>query len=175
MKKTRVALYFLLLATTSPAAFAIETHCDNEKQVIFNCKLVNSNKIASACWIEPEEPKEQYLQYRFGVPGKLELEFPKQGFVKNDQFFYERSYSNNTGYSHYALTFNIGRNRYYIYRDEFAGSDDDGNWTGNNQIAIGISITTSGGKDISLLCDKDADYNFDGVDSLYNVIRDNQK
>jgi len=45
MKKTHVAVYFWLLATTTPTAFAIETHCDNEKQVIFNCKLVNSNKM----------------------------------------------------------------------------------------------------------------------------------
>ena len=173
MGKIRIALSLLFLAVTTQNSFAIETHCDSEERIIFNCKLVDSMKIVSVCKVGPEPLEAQNLQYRFGAPGKLELVFPKQGFFKKQQFLYERQYSNNAGYLLYELTFSIGRNKYNIYWEEVNESDDAGNWE-RTRIANGINVTTSGGKSRNLLCDKNAVNNFIPADLLYNVIRDEQ-
>jgi len=52
--------------------------------------------------------------------------------------------------------------------------DDAGEWT-ENRITNGVNVTTSNGKSIDLRCDKNAVYDFDPADSLYNVIHDNQQ
>jgi len=45
--------------------------------VVFSCPVKRSNKIVSLCSSAKLAKTSGYLQYRFGLPGKVELEFPK--------------------------------------------------------------------------------------------------
>src|ERR1041385_3044873 len=50
--------------------------CAKDEKVIFSCPLMRSAKMVSLC-SSPKLTKDAgYLQYRFGLPGKIELEFP---------------------------------------------------------------------------------------------------
>jgi hypothetical protein len=66
----------LLLPALSIAA---PTHCTSAEEVVFSCPLQRAAKVVSVC-ASPRLLASQgkgYLVYRFGKPGALELEFPK--------------------------------------------------------------------------------------------------
>jgi hypothetical protein len=50
--------------------------CTKDEKVVFSCPLRRSTKIVSLCSSQKLTKDAGYLQYRFGVPGKIELEFP---------------------------------------------------------------------------------------------------
>src|SRR6187401_870618 len=54
------------------------TLCEQTEKIVFSCPIVNSRKIVSLCSSKELTKEKGYLQYRFGVPGKIELEFPNQ-------------------------------------------------------------------------------------------------
>ena len=54
------------------------TLCEQAEKIVFSCPIVNSRKIVSLCSSKELTKEKGYLQYRFGVPGKIELEFPNQ-------------------------------------------------------------------------------------------------
>src|SRR5258705_13278099 len=51
--------------------------CVKGEKVVFSCRVKRSNKIVSLCSSAKLTKNAGYLQYRFGVPGKTELVFPK--------------------------------------------------------------------------------------------------
>ena len=51
--------------------------CNKDEKVVFSCPLRRSAKIVSLCSSQKLTKDGGYLQYRFGVPGKIELEFPE--------------------------------------------------------------------------------------------------
>ena len=51
--------------------------CNKDEKVVFSCPLRRSAKIVSLCSSQKLTKDAGYLQYRFGVPGKIELEFPE--------------------------------------------------------------------------------------------------
>ena len=50
--------------------------CTKDEKVVFSCSLRRSTKIVSLCSSQKLTKDAGYLQYRFGTPGKIELEFP---------------------------------------------------------------------------------------------------
>ncbi len=52
-----------------------QTHCHGNERVVFSCSM--QKKTASVCASEVSSPSQGYLQYRFGVLGKVEMEYPK--------------------------------------------------------------------------------------------------
>ena len=54
------------------------TLCEPAEKIVFSCPIVNTRKIVSLCSSKELTKDKGYLQYRYGVPGKIELEFPGQ-------------------------------------------------------------------------------------------------
>ena len=53
----------------------VNTLCAKDERVIFACVLKQPAKIVSVCASKNVTSETGYLQYRFGLPGKVELEF----------------------------------------------------------------------------------------------------
>jgi hypothetical protein len=65
-------------AVSSMAELQAGTLCENTEQVVFSCTIKKPAKIVSLCSSKELTKDRGYLQYRFGLPGKIELEFPRQ-------------------------------------------------------------------------------------------------
>ncbi|HXT63959.1 MAG TPA: hypothetical protein VN696_13055 [Pyrinomonadaceae bacterium] len=72
----------------SAGAPALNTLCAKEERVIFSCLLRRPAKMVSVCASRELTSDKGYLQYRFGLPGKIELEFPKDRANTQQQFEY---------------------------------------------------------------------------------------
>ena len=150
MKKKHFQYIYLCLIVFSNSAFSFETHCENEEQAIFNCKIISSTKIVSVCsQVMAENQDEKYLQYRYGTLNKVELTFPKKHNIKEGHFSYNRFYSNNSGTLQYDLLFNIGGNKYHIYWHE--SSKIDGEPLDEVVLSSGIKVSANNGKSITYL------------------------
>lgn len=81
----------LFFACASGLAAAAETaqttHCATSEQVVFACP-VRSGKIVSVCASRDLDERTGYLQYRFGRPGAVELEFPAERSGSQARFEY---------------------------------------------------------------------------------------
>ena len=86
--------------------------CEPAEKVVFSCTVAKLAKIVSLCSSKELTKERGYLQYRFGLPGKIELEFPRDRQQAQTSFKYshyfravidqtEISFSSN-GYS-YAI------------------------------------------------------------------------
>ena len=64
------------------------TLCAKEERVIFACVLRRPAKIVSVCASKDLTRETGYLQYRFGLPAKIELEFPKERDRTQERFEY---------------------------------------------------------------------------------------
>ncbi len=90
-----VHIFLIFIITFTPAATA-DTLCRPDEVVYFSCGIENSKKIVSLCGNkkfeflhaanEEQLNKEVWLQYRFGVPGKLELVYPEQKYESLNKF-----------------------------------------------------------------------------------------
>lgn len=69
-------------------AVAVPSLCEKAEKVVFSCQLKNPAKIVSLCSSNKLTKTEGYLQYRFGVPSKIELEYPKQRSDAQKSFHY---------------------------------------------------------------------------------------
>jgi hypothetical protein len=63
--------------------------CQGSEQTIWTCTTVK-NKLASVCASKDLAEDRGFVQYRFGVPGKIELEFPKARRDSQTAFKYKR-------------------------------------------------------------------------------------
>lgn len=73
-----------------PAVEALQpnTLCAKDERVIFACVLRRPAKIVSVCASKNLTRETGYLQYRFGLPGKIELEYPKDRTRTQEKFEY---------------------------------------------------------------------------------------
>src|ERR1051325_5476778 len=65
-----------------------KTLCARDERIIFACLLKQPAKIVSVCASKDLTSETGYLQYRFGLPGKIELEFPKDRAGTQQKFEY---------------------------------------------------------------------------------------
>ena len=99
--RTRLATVFVLtifaLAVSIFSAHSKSMHaakpqtrtlCAADERVIFSCMLKQPAKIVSMCASKDLTNEKGYLQYRFGIPGKIELEFPTARAHAQQQFEY---------------------------------------------------------------------------------------
>jgi hypothetical protein len=75
-------------AKTGLPALQPNTLCAKDERVIFACRLKRPAKILSICASKNLTSETGYLQYRFGLPGKIELEFPKSRTGTQEKFDY---------------------------------------------------------------------------------------
>jgi hypothetical protein len=118
--------------------------CARDERIIFSCPVKKPAKIVSLCASKNLSADQGYLQYRFGLPGKVELEFPKERTGTQQKFQYthyfraqvdltEISFSNN-GYE-YQIT------------DDYNGEEKPA------QSTQGVMVTAPGKpKEVSLAC-----------------------
>jgi hypothetical protein len=118
--------------------------CANGEHIIFSCAVKRTAKLVSLC-ASPELTKERgYLQYRFGLPGKIELEFPKDRQGSQQQF----------RYSHYfRFQVDLTEIKFAIDGFEYSIFDD---YNGEEKPPIssqGVSVTAPGKpKDANFIC-----------------------
>jgi hypothetical protein len=75
-------------AASQPGKLQPNTLCAKDERVIFSCALRRPAKIVSVCAAKNLTRETGYLQYRFGLPGKIELEFPKERQGTQEKFEY---------------------------------------------------------------------------------------
>lgn len=88
-----LVLAFGLWAGFSPVKIAAQKNskslCEANEQTIWSCSTVK-NKLASVCASKDLTADSGYVQYRFGILGKIELEFPKDRDGSQKAFKYSR-------------------------------------------------------------------------------------
>lgn len=84
--KKYFALSLICISVTALAE--APTHCDPSEKIIYNCQIKGSPKVISLCASKDLSQKSGYLQYRFGRPGKIEFEFPKERQSSQKRFQY---------------------------------------------------------------------------------------
>src|SRR2546430_3735823 len=62
--------------------------CAKDERIIFSCPVKRPAKIVSLCASKDLTSERGYLQYRFGVPEKIELEFPQSKTGTQQKFQY---------------------------------------------------------------------------------------
>jgi len=75
-------------ASSQNAKLQPNTLCTKDERVIFACALNRPSKVVSVCASKDLTRERGYLQYRFGVPTNVELEFPKERTGTQGKFDY---------------------------------------------------------------------------------------
>ncbi len=118
------------------------TLCAADEQIIFSCPTKRSAKIVSLCASKDLSKQAGYLIYRFGVPGKIELEFPQSRSGSQQLFHYSHYFR--AQFDQTAITFANGGYEYSIFHD----------YNGEEKPAVeesGVRVTANG-KENSLVC-----------------------
>ena len=69
---------------------AANSLCNANEDVIFNCEVAGRRKTVSLCSSKQLDRQRGYLQYRFGRPGAIELEYPRERQNTQAAFKYSR-------------------------------------------------------------------------------------
>jgi hypothetical protein len=132
------------LATGKPNALQPNTLCAKNERVIFSCPVKRPAKIVSVCASKDLTSEHGYLQYRFGLPGKIELEFPKDRTGTQEKFHYTH---------YFRAQFDLTEINFTIDGYEYQVFDD---YNGEEKPAIssqGVSVTAPGKpKEVSFVC-----------------------
>lgn len=135
-------LLVLTLAATASAS-AADSLCAATEQVYFSCPIKDGPKLLSVCGRDGD-----YLQYRFGVPGKPELAFPTTREGSIEQFRVAKQWVPSAFYESHQLSFSSGGADYRVY----AITEQDGGRDSPPQTYGGVIVSTGSGRDITLPC-----------------------
>lgn len=132
--------------------------CTADEQVIFTCILRRPQKIVSLCGAKDLSKTRGYLQYRFGLPGKIELEFPKQQQGTQQAFRYKHYFRAQVDLT--EISFSLNDYDYSVFDD----------YNGEEKPAVsqqGVRVTPSaGGKEVTLVCREKAKANFSDLQDI---------
>ena len=118
--------------------------CARDERIIFSCPIRRPAKIVSLCASKNLTADQGYLQYRFGLPGKVELEFPKDRTGTQQKFQYMHYFR--ARFDLTEISFNIDGYEYQITDDYNAEEKSE-------QIVQGVSVKApSKDKETSLSC-----------------------
>jgi hypothetical protein len=154
MKKRTIALQTastLFFATFSPEGFSGTINlCQANEHVYFSCHVAKLNKIVSICGSLPES-HERDLQYRFGLPHKIEFSYPQSLKHGGDKFYFSEYVRPKV--TRQSLRFRNGNYQYAI----------DVNSDGEEEPPeFNATISVSGPKSVILSCKPRS---FKGIDS----------
>src|SRR6266852_7953826 len=120
------------------------TLCARDERIIFSCPVKKPAKIVSVCASKDLTSERGYLQYRFGLPGKIELEFPKDRTGTQEKFHYTH---------YFRARFDLTEINFTIDGYEYQDFDD---YNGEEKPAIssqGVGVTAPGKpKEVSFVC-----------------------
>src|SRR5215831_20505644 len=134
--------------TSSPAApqggLQVGTLCAKNERVIFSCPIRRPAKIVSLCASKDLANDRGSLQYRFGLPEKIELEFPKDRAGSPQKFQYSHYFRAQVDMT--EIGFSLNGYQYQI-TDDYNGEEKPA------QTVQGVTVTAPGKpKDVSLSC-----------------------
>lgn len=132
MKKFLITLYLLI-----PLTFWTQHLLPNE-EVIYSFETKNGKKMSLV-----KDKNNKYIQYRFGTPSKIEMEFPKERTKESWKKFHYNSYMRGGGIDNAAmeienLLFTNNGYEYVIFRAYHSEGND---------YSAGIVIKDSKGKE----------------------------
>ena len=132
------------VATSPPKVAPPSTLCARDERVIFSCPVRKPAKIVSLCASKDLTSDRGYLQYRFGLPGKIELEYPKDRKGTQEKFQYTHYFR--AQFDTTSIAFTIDGYEYSVFDD----------YNGEEKPAIssqGVSVTAPGKpKEVSFVC-----------------------
>ena len=99
-----------------------ESLCDLNKEIIsYTCELVN-HKMVSVCASRNLTAETGYIVYRYGLPGNIELAYPKELRNPVGLFFYSNIWAQLGGQT--SLSFFNKPYRYTVFDDWFVKGND---------------------------------------------------
>ena len=96
------------------------TLCEQTEKIVFSCPIVNSRKTVSLCSSNELTKEKGYLQYRYGVPGKVELEFPTKREQTQTAFKYSHYFR--AQFDMTDISFVNGDTEYSVF-DDYNGEE----------------------------------------------------
>ena len=117
--------------------------CESTEKIVFSCAVGKATKIVSLCSSKELTKDQGYLQYRFGLPGKIELEFPKQREQTQSAFKYSHYFR--AQFDQTEISFTTNDYEYAIF-DDYNGEQKA------VQHDQGIKIRPPIGSEITLTC-----------------------
>jgi hypothetical protein len=131
-------------ASLQPNTLQPNTLCAKDERVIFSCPVKRPAKIVSVCAAKNLSSDQGYLQYRFGLPGKIELEYPKDRKGTQEKFQYTHYFR--ARFDMTSINFNIDGYDYSVF-DDYNGEEKP------EILSRGVSVTAPGKpKEISFVC-----------------------
>jgi len=120
------------------------TLCAKNERVIFSCPVKRPAKIVSLCASKDLNSDRGYLQYRFGLPGKIEIEYPQDRNRSQQKFQYMHYFRAQVDET--EISFQINGYEYQIF-DTYNGEE-------RPRISTqGVNVTAPGKpKEVSLTC-----------------------
>jgi hypothetical protein len=133
-----------LIKSSQPSPPQPNSLCAKDERIIFSCPVKRPAKIVSVCASKDLTSERGYLQYRFGLPGKIELEYPKDRNGTQQKFHYKH---------YFRAQFDLTEIGFTIDGYEYSVFDD---YNGEEKPAIssqGVSVTAPGKpKEVSFVC-----------------------
>lgn len=113
-----ITVWVLWLASASAswagdAAAVTRSLCRSDEQIIFNCAVAKGSKLVSLCGSKSLDNRRGYLQYRFGAPGAIELQFPSAR--ANTQLAFRYAHYFRAQVDRSEITFDNGDYRYTLF------------------------------------------------------------
>jgi len=131
-------------AAQLPAALQINSLCAKDERVIFSCPIKRPAKIVSVCASKDLTSDRGYIQYRFGLPAKVELEFPKERDGSQQKFQYSHYFRAKVDQT--EITFTVNGYEYQV-TDDYNGEEKSA------QTIQGVMVTAPGKpKEVSFAC-----------------------
>jgi hypothetical protein len=128
----------------SPAALQPNSLCSRNERIIFSCPIKRPAKIVSVCASKDLTSERGYIQYRFGLPAKVELEFPKERPGSQQKFHYIHYFRAKVDLTEISFTINGYE---YQVTDDYNGEEK------RAQSIQGVMVTAPGKpKEGSLAC-----------------------
>jgi hypothetical protein len=118
--------------------------CEKSEKVIFSCSIKKSGKIVSLCSSVNASKDQGYVQYRFGLPGKVELEFPKTLSGTQAQFKYSHYFRAQVDETEISFT---SEGYQYAIFDDYYGDENPA----IHQQGVRVNAP-DGGKETTLSC-----------------------
>jgi hypothetical protein len=131
-------------ASPAPGVPQPNTLCAKDERVIFSCLAKRPAKIVSVCASKDLAGDRGYLQYRFGLPGKIELEYPKDRNGTQQKFKYSHYFR--AQFDTTSINFTIDGYEYSVF-DDYNGEEKP------KISSQGVSVTAPGKpKEVSFAC-----------------------
>ena len=128
----------------SPGALQSNSLCAKDERIIFSCPIKRPAKIVSICASKDLAADRGHIQYRFGLPAKVELEFPKERNGSQQKFQYSHYFRAKVDLTEISFTVNGYE---YQVTDDYNGEEKTA------QTFQGVMVTAPGKpKEVGFAC-----------------------